>query len=88
MKRKRDALARARTSWTHEFGRLDVIAVDVYHGKRGGFLRKYADAWIHADAFNKRLMQPAWEALIKKYGLEEDPHGTGKPRKPLEEAPE
>ena len=88
MKRMRDVLARARDSWIHEFGRLDEIAVDVYHGHRGGFIRKFADAWHHADAFDKRLIQRAWEAIILKYGLEEDPEGTGKPLEPLEEAPE
>jgi len=71
------ALARARASWLEEFGRLDELAVDVFHGRRGGFLIKYADAWLHADAWNKRLMQPVWEAFIRKYGLEEDPTGTG-----------
>ena len=52
-------------------------AVDVYHGKRGGFLRKFADAWTHADMGNKYLMKPVWQALIRKYNLEEDPDGTG-----------
>ena len=71
-----DALIlRAQAAWLAEFGRLDEIAVDVYHGQRGGFIRKYADAWGHADAFNKRLMRPAWEAFIRKYNLEEDPSG-------------
>jgi len=69
-------LRRARASWIAEFGRLDEIAVDVYHGRRGGFIRTYADAWLHADAYNKRLMRSAWEAFIRKYGLEEDPEGT------------
>lgn len=74
-----EALDRARTSWIAEFGRLDEIAVDVYHGKRGGFLKKFADAWLHAEACNKRLIKPMWAALIRKYGLEEDPKGTGVP---------
>lgn len=71
-----EAINRARASWLAEFLRLDEIAVDVYHGRRGGFIRKYADAWLHADAYNKRLMRPAWEAFIRKYGLETDPEGT------------
>jgi len=87
-KRMRDVLARARNSWTIEFGRLDEIAVDVHNGRWDGFIRKFADAWSHADAGNKRLIRHAWEALIREYDLEEDPHGTGTPREPLEEAPE
>lgn len=65
-------LLQARASYVAEFLRLDDIAVDVYHGRRGGFIRKYADAWLHADAYNKRLMKPAWESFIRKYGLEEE----------------
>lgn len=71
------ALQRARSSWLEEFLRLDDIAVDVFNGKRGGFLRKFADAWLHADPQNKRIIKPAWAALIRKYNLEEDPKGTG-----------
>ena len=33
-------------------------------------------------------MRSAWVTLILKYNLKEDPHGTGKPLKALEEAPE
>ena len=69
-------LRRARAAYVAEFLRLDEIALAVFGGRRGSFLRKYADAWLHADAWNKRLMRPVWESLIKKYGLEEDPEGT------------
>ena len=69
-------LLRARASWLSEFGRLDDVALDVFHGHPGGFIRRYADAWLHADAWNKRLMRPVWEAFIRKYDLEEDPTGT------------
>jgi len=75
-KKIQESLARAQASWLSEFGRLDELAVDVFYGRRGGFLIKYADAWLHADAWNKRLMRPVWEAFIRKYDLEEDPTGT------------
>jgi len=71
------ALDRAQASWIAEFGRFDEIAVDVFYGHRGRFIRKYADAWLHADAWNKRLMKPVFQALIRKYDLEADPKGTG-----------
>ena len=71
------ALLLAQASYASEFNRLDELAVDVFHGRRGAFIRKYADAWLHADVWNKRLMRPVWEAFIRKYGLEEDPTGTG-----------
>lgn len=72
-----EALDRAQATWIEEFGCLDEIAVDVFHGRRGGFIRKYADTWLHADAWNKRLMKPVFQALIRKYDLEADPKGTG-----------
>ena len=55
-----------------EFGLLDRIALDVVHGRRGCFLRKFADAWLHADAHNKSILRPAFLALIDKYSLQED----------------
>lgn len=79
-KKLQDAIERAQALWTEEFGLLDRIAVDVYHGKRGGFLKKYVAAWMHADASNKRLMWLAWVSLIVKYDLVVDPTGTGAPR--------
>lgn len=71
------ALAEARASYTAEFLQLDEIALGVFHGKRGSFVRKYTDAWLHADMGNKRLMRPVFEAFIRKYDLEADPTGTG-----------
>jgi len=76
-KKVQEALERAQASWLAELGRLDEIAVDVFSGKRCEFIRTYSDAWLHADAYNKRLMRPTWLALIRKYDLEEDPEGTG-----------
>jgi len=74
-----EALRQARVSFLEEFERLCAIAVDVFNGRRGSFLKKYADAFLHADPYNKRLMRPVWEAFIRKYNLEEDPTGTGAP---------
>jgi len=71
-----EVLRRARASYVAEFLRLDEIALAVFGGHRGGFIRRYADAWLHADAWNKRLMRPVWESLIRKYDLEENPEGT------------
>jgi len=83
MERIRETLQSVKVHYAAEFLRLDEIAVDVYHGRRGGFLIKYADAWLHADAYNKRLMKPVWQAFIRKYDLEENPEGTAvsEPRK-------
>ena len=72
-----ELIKHAETLWIEEFGRLDGVALDVTHGRSTGFLTKYADAWIHADAWNKRLMRPVWESFIRKYNLLEDPGGTG-----------
>lgn len=77
MKRIQASLERAKIAYTTEFGRLDYIAVEVFHGQWGGFIWKYADAWSHADANDKRLMRPVWVELIVKYNLEVDPEGTG-----------
>jgi len=68
-----ELLEGAQASWTAEFGRLDEVAHDTLARGVGGFLTKYAQAWLYADAWNKRLMRPVWEAFIRKYNLEEDP---------------
>lgn len=70
-------LAQARADYIAGLLRLDGIAVDVYHGRRGNFLKKYADAWLAADPSNKKKMRPAWIEFIVKYNLEADPKGTG-----------
>ena len=72
-----EAIDRSRAYWIQEFGRLDEIAIEVFNGRRGGFLIKYVDAWLHGDVYNRRLMKPVFCALILKYNLEEDPKGTG-----------
>lgn len=62
----------SQDSYTTRHGVLDYVAVEV--SKNSGqspFLRKFAEAWIAADAENKGILRPAWEALIAKYGLED-----------------
>ena len=76
-----EALDKARKSELLEFCPLNQIAVDVFYGERSEFLKKYADAWLHADVWNKRLMKPVFQAFIRTYNLEEDPAGDG-PREP------
>lgn len=68
-------LLRARASYVAEFHSLNEIALAVLEGHRRSFLRKYADAWLHADPYDKRLMLPVFQALIRKYGLEGEAAG-------------
>lgn len=70
-----EAWDRAVEAYLAEFGHLDDIAVDVYHGKRGSFVKAMATAWSKADPSNKLIIRPAWKAIIAKYDLEEDPTG-------------
>ena len=65
-----DIIKQAQESYLVEFELLDRIAVDVFHSRRGGFLRMFADAWLGADAENKRILRPAWLELIRKYSLD------------------
>ena len=58
-----------------EVDRLSCIAMDVYRGNRGSFLKAIADAWCKADPNNKRILRPAWTRIVEKYGL--DKNGTG-----------
>lgn len=62
----------SQDSYTTRHGVLDDIAVEV--SKNSGqspFLRKFAEAWLAADAENKEILRPTWLALIAKYGLED-----------------
>ena len=70
-----EALKRAQEAWLDEFELLDNIAVRVVHSRHGAFLKKFAAAWLHADAFNKRIIRVAWVLLIEKYDLQKDPDG-------------
>ena len=67
-----DIIKRAQEDWEAEFGLMDRIAHHVLHSPHGAFLRKFADAWLHADAFNKRIIRFAWRGLIDKYDLEDE----------------
>lgn len=67
-----DIVREAQDAWEAEFGLLDRIAHRVFYSRHGGFLRKFADAWLHADAENKRILKPAWLILIDKYGLDDE----------------
>jgi hypothetical protein len=53
-----------------EFGLLDKIAIEIVNGKSGEFLRKFADAWLHADDFNKKILRSAFLRLIEEIDLE------------------
>lgn len=57
--------------------RLDEIALNVFHGKRGSFLKAFADTWLRADNSNKLILRSVWKELIHKYDLKDDPAGTG-----------
>jgi len=53
-----------------EIGRLDEIAVkELRHGSHGGFLEHFLLTWQLADPSNKRVLKPAFECFVKKYGL-------------------
>ena len=70
-----DPLKAAQAMWEAEFGHLDDVARAVLFSRRGQFLVTFAQAWLRADAFNKRILRGAWESLIKKYDLEEEAEG-------------
>ena len=48
---------------------LRGIALQVYHGDHGGFMRTFADAYLQADSENEQVLRPAWMQLIDKYLL-------------------
>uniref|UniRef100_A0A6M3JHB1 Uncharacterized protein n=1 Tax=viral metagenome TaxID=1070528 RepID=A0A6M3JHB1_9ZZZZ len=58
--------------YTAEFGRLDDVARAIVYGSRGSFLKAFANAWLRADPFNKRILREAWEEIIEKYDLVQD----------------
>lgn len=67
-----EAYDKAEVTYRAEIRRLEEIALEVYHGDRGSFVKAMADAWLKADLSNKRILQPVWRAIVTKYGLEED----------------
>ena len=54
---------------------LNKIAVHVYNGNYGSFLKAVADAWLCTNAENKRILRPAWVVLIDKYNLDKEAEG-------------
>ena len=55
-----------------EFGRLDDVARAVVYSSHGDFLKSFANAWLRADMWNKRILREAWERLVEKYDLVRD----------------
>jgi hypothetical protein len=59
---------------------LDKIAVEVVNDSSlSEFLRKFADAWLTADAENKEILRPAWPSSTSSAS---SLHG-GRDRKPV-----
>ena len=53
-----------------EISKLDEIAVnELRHERHGSFLEQFLHTWQYADPSNKRILKPAFESLINKYGL-------------------
>ena len=48
---------------------LRGIALNVYHGKHGAFLRTFADAYILSDKEDREILKPVWKQLVDKYLL-------------------
>ena len=48
---------------------FDEIARFVLNSEHGSFLKKMADAWLHADPENKEILRGAWAEIIVKYDL-------------------
>ena len=50
-------------------GVLHTVALRVYDGDYGSFLKAFADAYLIADMGNRKILHPAWRQLIEKYDL-------------------
>jgi len=48
---------------------LHIVALRVYNGDYGSFLKAFADAYLLADMGNQKILHPAWMKLIEKYDL-------------------
>jgi len=66
------ALERIQEAWLEEWGHLDAVAIAVKRARAGSFVGKLAEAWLHADGHNKRILEPAWRLLILKYDLDKE----------------
>jgi len=63
---------KAERKYQLEVEHLNVVAHHVWDGNHGSFVRKMADAWLHADNSNQRILKTAWEAIVVKYSLAEE----------------
>ncbi len=59
----------AEKKYQAEVEHLIEIACAVYNSDRSDFLKTFADAWLKADKSNKRILKPAWSAIVVKYAL-------------------
>lgn len=67
-----EAYSQAERTYQDEVHRLNVIANVVYSSQHGDFLKTLADAWLRADMSNKRILLPAWSAIVTKYSLDKE----------------
>ena len=63
---------KAEKKYQAELELLNKIAVEIHHSDHSHFLRTLAEAWFLADPSNKRILKPAWEAIVTKYDLAEE----------------
>jgi len=70
-----EAYDRAEEKYQVDVDRLSEIAVQVYHSDRDAFLKAMADAWLKADPSDKRILRPAWVAIVIKHGLAKEAEG-------------
>lgn len=48
---------------------LHTVALRVYNGDYGSFLKAFADAYLLADKENRKILHLAWKKFIVKYDL-------------------
>jgi len=66
----------AQKKYEDEIARLDRIARAVFHGQYGkSVLKSLAEVWLRVDSSDKRILKPAWEAIISKYSLDKEAEG-------------
>ena len=63
------AFDEAEEKYQAEVTHLNAIAAHIVNSDHGVFPKTLADAWLHADSSNKRILKPAWEAIVVKYDL-------------------
>jgi len=62
---------RTEEKYQADIVRLGEIAQKVHKTDRSTFLKSLAKAWLHAFPSDKRILKPAWEAIVTKYSLKE-----------------